>query len=140
RPRGRRASWTAQASVRDRAERRAVARRGRTAGGRTGSHALPLVSVLVLDTGPLFAALDADDPDHERCAALLAQPREDLVVPTPVLVELDYFVSKLLGVETWVSFVEDVFEGAYRLEEVDERMLKRAAELEQTYASLPLGL
>jgi len=26
---------------------------------------------LILDTGPLLGALDAADPDHERCAALV---------------------------------------------------------------------
>jgi hypothetical protein len=96
--------------------------------------------VLVLDTGPLFAALDADDPDHERCADLLGEAREDLVVPGPVLVELDYFVRKLLGIDAWAIFVADLVDGAYRLENVDERTLERAAELERTYASLPLGL
>jgi predicted nucleic acid-binding protein len=96
--------------------------------------------VLVLDTGPLFAALDADDPDHRRCADLLRDTRDDLVVPAPVLVELDYFVCKLLGIDAWTTFVGDLVEGAYRLESVDERTLDRAAELERTYDSLPLGL
>jgi predicted nucleic acid-binding protein len=44
---------------------------------------------LVLDTGPLLAALDAADPDHARCAALLGEAREDLVIPALVLAELD---------------------------------------------------
>jgi predicted nucleic acid-binding protein len=96
--------------------------------------------VLVVDTGPLFAALDADDRDHERCAVLLRDSGEDLVVPGPVLVELDYFVRKLLGVDAWAMFVADVVAGAYRLEDVDERTLERAADLERAYAALPLGL
>lgn len=96
--------------------------------------------MLIVDTGPLFAALDADDPDHERCVELLLGTREDLVVPGPVLVELDYFVRKLLGVDVWLTFVADVSAGVYRLEHVDERTLERAAELERTYESLPLGL
>ena len=45
---------------------------------------------LILDTGPLLAALDAADPDHARCAALLTDSIEDLVVPALVLAELDY--------------------------------------------------
>ena len=44
---------------------------------------------LVLDTGPLLAALDAADPDHERCASLLSEASEDLVIPILVLAELD---------------------------------------------------
>ena len=52
---------------------------------------------LVLDTGPLLAALDAADPDHRRCAALLSEVQEDLVVPILVLAELDYWCHERLG-------------------------------------------
>jgi predicted nucleic acid-binding protein len=96
--------------------------------------------VLVLDTGPLFAALDIDDQDHDRCAGLVQSAREELVIPAPVLVELDDFVRKLLGVDVWAAFVEDIGDGAYRLENVDEGTLQRAADLERTYESLSLGL
>lgn len=96
--------------------------------------------VLVLDTGPIVAALDRDDPDHARCAGLLAGRHEDLVVPALVLVEVDYWVCRLGGVKAWVSFVEDVTAGAYRIEPLTEQDLVRVAELEQTYADLDLGL
>ena len=45
---------------------------------------------LVLDTGPLLAAIDADDDDHASCAELLRRTAEARVLPSPVLVELDY--------------------------------------------------
>lgn len=95
---------------------------------------------LVLDTGPLLALLDADDPDHARCRGMVESVPEDLVIPSPVLVELDYWVLKLLGPDAWATFVEDVSRGAYRLHHPDESDLTRAAELERTYASLDLGL
>ena len=65
---------------------------------------------------------------------------EDLVVPATVLVEVDYWVLKLLGHEAWAVFVEDVARGAYRLESLGVADLRRAAELEGEYASLDLGL
>jgi predicted nucleic acid-binding protein len=46
---------------------------------------------LILDTGPLLAALDAADGDHEACAELVISSREDLVVPMLVLSELVAF-------------------------------------------------
>src|SRR5215208_3535164 len=52
---------------------------------------------LILDTGPLLAALDAADPDHRRCAALITEAAEDRVVPTLVLAELDYWCHKRLS-------------------------------------------
>jgi uncharacterized protein len=95
---------------------------------------------LILDTGPIVALLDASDPQHERCRAMVADVGEDLVVPGPVLVEVDYWLSTLFGVATWRLFVEDVDRGAYRLYQLEERDLVRAAELECTYESLDLGL
>jgi len=95
---------------------------------------------LILDTGPIVALLDASDPEHERCRAMVAEVGEDLVVPAPVLVEVDYWVLKLFGVAAWETFIEDVGRGAYRLHQLDERDLARAAELERAYEQLDLGL
>lgn len=95
---------------------------------------------LVLDTGPILALLDAGDPDHRRCVSLVESVDEPLVVPATVLVEVDYWVIKLLGHEAWSVFLEDLAEGAYRLENIGEVDLVRAAELERTYADLDLGL
>lgn len=93
---------------------------------------------LVLDTGPVVAALNRGDPDHLRCATLLAQS-PDLVVPTPVLVEIDYWVVKLGGARAWADFAADVSRGVYRLLHPNESDLVRAAELEVVYADLRLG-
>ncbi|MFN8186265.1 MAG: PIN domain-containing protein [Gaiellales bacterium] len=94
---------------------------------------------LVLDTGPLLALLGRNDPDHERCVALTEALDEDLVVPAPVLGELDYWLRKLGELSVWQAFAEDVAEGGYRLHHLDEADLLRAAELEWTYADLGLG-
>lgn len=95
---------------------------------------------LVLDTGPILALLDAGDPAHARLVAMVEETREDLVVPTCVLVEVDYWTQKLLGPESWEVFVEDVASGAYRLEPLTLQDLQRASELERRYAELELGL
>lgn len=95
---------------------------------------------LVLDTGPILALLDAGDPDHARCVALVDELAEDLVVPAAVLVEVDYWTLKLLGQATWTVFVEDVVSGAYRLEPLSPEDVRRACELERTYEQLDLGL
>lgn len=94
---------------------------------------------LILDTGPIVAALNSQDPDHERCAALLATT-DDLLIPSPVLVEVDYWLIKLGGPRVWSDFVADIARGAYRLAHPTEADLTRAAELESKYADLDLGL
>lgn len=95
---------------------------------------------LVLDTGPVLALLDADDADHGRCARLITETDEILVVPAPTLVEIDYWCRKLLGVAVWRAFVDDIVDGAYRLVDLDPAGYQRASELEARYADLRLGL
>jgi uncharacterized protein len=95
---------------------------------------------LVLDTGPLLAALDAADPDHERCTTLLSDATEQLVVPTLVLTELDYWCHQRLGAATWISFMEDLLAGAYRLEGVTFADLARCHEIQTQYDDRPVGV
>ena len=95
---------------------------------------------LICDTGPLLAALDAADPDHERCARLLIGADEDLVVPTLVLSELDYWCGLRLPPEAWQIFLDDLLAGAYRTEPPTGVDLARCRELQARYADLSLGI
>lgn len=95
---------------------------------------------LILDTSPLLAALDAADPDHGRCAKLIADSREDLVIPALVLSELDYWCHERLSADAWIAFLEDVLNGAYRVENPTHGDLARSHELQRTYADLRVGV
>lgn len=95
---------------------------------------------LICDTGPLLAALDAADPDHERCARLITRAGEDLLVPALVLAELDYWCSRRLPREAWLIFLDDVLSGAYRVESPTVADLARCRELQTRYADLALGV
>jgi len=95
---------------------------------------------LILDTGPVLAILDADDPDHAACADLVRSCRQPLVLVSTTLVEIDYWIRKRLDTGVWSAFVGDIAGGAYRLEHVGADDLARAAELERAYAKLNLGL
>jgi len=97
------------------------------------------LSSLILDTGPVVAALNASDPDHERCASLITRTA-DLILPGTVLVEVDYWLVKLAGPRVWSEFVADIVGGAYRVVHPTEADLIRAAELELAYEELRLGL
>lgn len=95
---------------------------------------------LICDTGPLLAALDAADGDHERCVAVLGAADEDLVVPSLVLAELDYWCHRRLGVAAWLSFLDDLLAGAYRADPPGGHDLQRCRELQSEYADLSLGV
>lgn len=95
---------------------------------------------LILDTGPLLAALDSADPDHERCAELIGTADEDLVVPALVLAELDYWCRERLSERAWLVFLEDLLAGSYRSEPPTESDLTRCLALQRDYADLGLGV
>jgi len=95
---------------------------------------------LILDTGPLLAALDAADPDHARCAALLVDSDEDLIVPALVLAELDYWCARRLSPDAWLTFLDDVLAGAYRVEPPTPADLTRCRDLQARYRDLALGV
>ena len=95
---------------------------------------------LILDTGGIYALLDRGDPDHRRCVAA-ADRFDEFIVPPLVLVEVDYWCRKRGGGAVGFSqFVSDIHAGAYRLEDLTEGDLTRAAELETTYTELDLGV
>lgn len=93
---------------------------------------------LICDTGPLYAAMDRADRDHSACTELLTSSREPLVVPAPVLVELDWLVSSRLGGAALLPFLKDVQEGSVRIAELTRADYARIQELHVQYADLPL--
>ena len=95
---------------------------------------------LVLDTGPVLALLDADDPAHRACVELVNATHEALVLVAPTLVEIDYWIRKRLNTDVWTILLEDLANGAYRLENLDSADLLRVAALEATYADFGLGM
>ncbi len=65
-----------------------------------------------MDTGPLVAAANPSDPDHETCAALLRSAEPPLVVPNPVVAEACYLIGKHLGARAEATFSGPSPEGA----------------------------
>ena len=63
-------------------------------------------AMLIVDTGPLVAYLNRNDPDHNRCAALLESRTDDLIVTPYVVTETCYLVGKYVGVLAEVNLVE----------------------------------
>jgi hypothetical protein len=93
---------------------------------------------LILDTGLLVALLDATDPDHERCVALLANTTEVRVVPVCVLVEAEYLLRP--WPDAFPALLRQLATGAMRLLELPVAWVARVGELLREYGDLPLGL
>ena len=94
---------------------------------------------LVLDTGVVYAALDEDDAEHGRCVDLLSGVDEQLIVPSPVLVEIDYWLRKNASLDVWSAFCDDLAAGAYTLWPADAALTKRAADLQRRFSDQPTG-
>jgi hypothetical protein len=93
---------------------------------------------LVLDTSVLLAAIDREDPQHTRCLPLLGTD-ETLVVPVPVLTELDHLLGKRRKHDLWLAFADDVAAAAYTLHPVEPANVAAAAMLQQRYRDLDIG-
>lgn len=63
-------------------------------------------AMLIVDTGPLVAYLNRNDPDHGRCAALLESRTDDLLVTPYVVTEACYLVGKYVGADAEINLVE----------------------------------
>lgn len=94
---------------------------------------------LILDSGPLYAALDRDDAAHHACRRLIDAAAEPLVVPAPVLVEVDYWIHRRLHPGVLVSLLDDIAEGAYAIEALISVDYRRVREICDRYADADVG-
>ena len=91
----------------------------------------------VVDAGPLYAAADADDQDHERSLQTLQRPDLRLVIPTMVVAEVSYLIGTRLGAEAEAAFLTGLAELGVDAPLPDE--WPRIADLVRQYRDFPLG-
>jgi uncharacterized protein len=94
---------------------------------------------LILDTGPLNAALDCSDADHQVCRHLIATAVEPLLIPAPVLVEVDYWIHTLLHAGVLVALLDDIVDGAYVVADLQPEDYRRVCELCDRCADANIG-
>ncbi len=94
---------------------------------------------LILDTGPLYASLDRSDADHAACRSLIEGAREPLLIPAPVLVEVDYWIHRRLHPGALVALLADIEAGAYLVEDVAPTDYARVRDLCDRYADADIG-
>jgi uncharacterized protein len=94
---------------------------------------------LILDTGPLYASLDRSDQDHSACRALIEAAQEPLLMPAPVLVEVDYWIHERLNPGALVALLSDIESGAYAVVDLVAADYPRVRELVDRYADSDIG-
>lgn len=93
---------------------------------------------MIFDTSVVFAALDRSDAIHDRAAELF-EIADDVLLPAPTLVELDW-LSRSRKVPGTEAVLAGIVEGSLRPVELTLEDYRRVDELCRTYADLPLGL
>jgi predicted nucleic acid-binding protein len=94
---------------------------------------------LILDTGPLYASLDRTDADYQSCRRLILTSTEPLIVPAPVLVEVDYWIHTRMHPGVLVALLDDITDGAYIVEDLLPQDYRRVRELCDRYADADIG-
>jgi hypothetical protein len=95
---------------------------------------------LIFDTGPLFAALDRTDRNHEACRELVTNAMGHRIVPASVLVEVDYLVRRDLGALVHAAFLRDITDGAFAVEELRREDYIRVRQICAKYSDADIGL
>jgi predicted nucleic acid-binding protein len=96
--------------------------------------------VIVLDTGGLYAALDANETLHGGAVAALVASQPPRVLSPFVLAELDYLIGGRVGHQAQMALVDEVTRGVYQLEAFTAEDVGHARRIMERYADLRIGL
>jgi predicted nucleic acid-binding protein len=94
---------------------------------------------MITDTGVVYASMDRSDPSHAACVELLQRTGDPLLVPTPVLVELDW-LGDARGVPVLDATLESVENGSIVVTDLTPADYVRIRELCRQYRDLGLGM
>jgi predicted nucleic acid-binding protein len=96
--------------------------------------------VIVLDTGGVYAALDANETLHGRTVAALASSTPPRLLSPFILAELDYLIATRVGHKAQLALIDEITRGAYKLEPFLPEDLADATRVMEKYADLRIGL
>lgn len=94
---------------------------------------------VLLDTGILYAYYDRSDAWHRRAAALVRGEEDALIVPAPVIPEVDHLLGLRLGRKARQVFYRGLSEGYFVVVDVPSDRYARVAEIDRQFADLDLG-
>ena len=94
---------------------------------------------LIVDTGIAYAYYDRRDDWHRRSVELLGEEVGELVLPSPVIPEIDHLVGNRLGRAARMTFYSGLVEGAYFVADLPRGGYQRVLELNEQFADLDLG-
>lgn len=94
---------------------------------------------VLLDTGILYAYYDKGDAWHTRAKQTMDREQGGLIVPAPVIPEVDHLLGHRLGAEAQAVFYRGLVDGYYFVADLPRDKYARVAELNRQFADLALG-
>jgi predicted nucleic acid-binding protein len=92
----------------------------------------------LLDTGIIYAYYDSRDDWHAASYKFISS-EANLIVPSPVIPEVDYLLGKRLGFEAQAVFYRSLIERIFSVVDLAPGSYARVAELNLKYSDLRLG-
>ena len=94
---------------------------------------------VLLDTGIVYAYYDRDDAWHERARVFIESEQQGLILPAPVVPEVDHLLGARLGMKSRLTFYQAIIDGYYLVADLPREAYARVAELNRRFDDLELG-
>ena len=94
---------------------------------------------VLLDTGIVYAYYDRSDSWHSRARTLVQGQGHGLILPAPVIPEVDHLLGQRLGAKSRLTFYAGIVEGYYLVADLPKESYGRVADLNRRFDDLSLG-
>jgi predicted nucleic acid-binding protein len=94
---------------------------------------------VLLDTGIVYAYYDRSDGWHLRARGVIRAEAGALLLPAPVVPEVDHLLGHRLGDKARAVFYQGLIDGDFDVLDLPRAQYARVAELNRRFADLQLG-
>lgn len=94
---------------------------------------------ILLDTGIIYAYYDRADDWHARATKLMREEAGGLIVPAPVIPEVDHLLGHRLGAKARHAFYAGLADGSYAIADVPHDRYDAVSALDRQLGDLNLG-
>jgi predicted nucleic acid-binding protein len=94
---------------------------------------------VILDTGIVYAYYDRRDAWHGPAVDLLQEEPGELIIPAPVIPEVDHLLGHRLSGEAQRTFYRGIVDGFYFVADLPREGYARVLELNNQFAEIKLG-
>ena len=94
---------------------------------------------VILDSGIVYAFYDRSDAWHTRARGLIEAEQRGLILPAPVISEVDWLLGSRLGARSRLTFYQGIIEGYYLVADLPRSAYSRVADLNRQFDDLDLG-